>query len=159
MKRKPFAIGIAVVLLVGVVAMIVFAIRLNSAFGFVGPSLNSRLDDYQSIIADIKSGAIAPDASGVCALPKVFDGVTPRGEIYTGTTPTDSTVTLFPMWYGRGSDVDGYIHSSAPLAAGDYYTINWGAGGNVQHLDVGAIDMLSVSPVRGTWYWGSRRLD
>ena len=159
MKRRPFAIGIAAVLLVCVVAMTVFAIRLNSAVGFVGPSLNSRLNDYQSIIAGIKSGAIAPNASGACSLPNGFDGVTPRGEVFTGTTPTGSTVTLFPTWYGRGSDVDGYIHSSAPLAAGDYYTINWGAGGNVQHLDVGAIDMLSVSPVRGTWYWGSRRLD
>ena len=33
------------------------------------------------------------------------------------------------------------------------------AGGNHQHLDVGSIDGLSVSAVRGSWYWGSRRFD
>lgn len=159
MKRKPQIIGLATVMLVCVIALAIFAARLNSSFGFVGPSLNSRLSDYQAIIADIKSGAIAPDASGVCTLPNALDGVTPRGVVYTGTTPTGSTVVLFPTWYGRGSDVDGYIQSSAPLVAGDYYSINWGAGGNGQHLDVGSIDMLSVSSFHGSWYWGSRRLD
>jgi hypothetical protein len=159
MKRKPLFVGLAAVMMVGFIALAIFAARLNSVFGFVGPSLNSRLSDYQTIVADIKSGAISADASGACTLPSVFDGVTPRGLVYTGTTPTGTTVVLFPTWYGRGSDVDGYIHSSAPLVAGDYYTINWGSGGNAQHLDVGSIDMLSVSAVRGSWYWGSRRLD
>ena len=159
MKHKPLFIGIVAVALVCVIALAIFAARLNSVFGFVGPSLNSRLSDYQTIVADIKSGAIAADASGVCTLPNAFDSVTPRGVVYTGTTPTGSTVVLFPTWYGRGCDVDGYIHVSAPLVAGDYYKINWGAGGNVQQLDVGSIDMLSVSAVRGSWYWGSRRLD
>jgi hypothetical protein len=159
MKHKPFAIGIAAVLLVCVVALAVVAIRLNSAFGFVGPSLNSRLNDYQSIIADFNSGALTPDSSGVCQLPTAYNGVTPKSRIYIGTTPTGSTVILFPTWYGRGSDVDGFIHSSAPLVAADYYSINGGAGGTQQHLDFGSIDMFSVSPVQGSWYSGSRRLD
>lgn len=160
MKRKLFVIGIAALFLVCGFVLTIFATQLNSAFGFIGPSLNSRLTGYQSIIADINSGAIVPNASGACTLPNTFDGVTPRGEVFTATTPTGSTVILFPTWYGRGADVDGYIHSSAPLAAGDFSTIDWGSGGNVQqHLDVGSVDSLSVSPVSGTWYWGSRRLD
>lgn len=161
MKRKTFLIRTAVVLLVCVIAIsiAIFAAQINTAFGFVGPSLNSRLSDYQAIVAALKSAKIIPDASGTCQLPVAFDGVTPRGRVYTGTTPTGSSVILFPTWHGRGIDVDGYIHSSAPLVAADYDSINWGAGGNVQHLDVGSIDMISVSPVRGSWYWGTRRLD
>jgi len=134
MNRKALLLATAVVLMLGLVAIAIYAFQFNSALGIVQHSLDSRISGYESIIADINSGAISPDASGNCQLPLKFHGITPRDEVFTGTTPTGSKVILFPTWYGRGSDTDGYIHSSKPLVPADYYSVNHGPGGNGWHL-------------------------
>ncbi len=140
-------------------AVAVFSIRVGPLFGFGSPPLSSRLSQYESIVSDINSGEIAPDASGICQTPESYAGVTPRGEVFIGASTTGKTLVLFPTWYGRGGDVDGYLHASAPLVGAEYYSIDWGAGGTRRHIDVGAANMLSVSLVHTNWYWATRRLD
>lgn len=135
------------------------AMTLRSIFGFPQPSLASRLQDYQRVIADIESGEIAADGSGNCVLGPAFAKLTPRGNVLVDTTAEGRTLILFPTWVGRGGDLDGYLYASGGLAPRDFYTVDWGASGQRRHVDVATAEMLDVTSVQQNWYWASRRLD
>jgi hypothetical protein len=119
----------------------------------------SRTSKYNSIIKDIQTGVLIVSTNGVVRLPQQFAGLTPKDEVYAETKPDGRILVLFPTWYGRGSDVEGSLYCSGSLQPSDYYTIDWGAGGKRQHIDVADHDMLSVRAIRPHWYFASRRLD
>jgi len=114
---------------------------------------------YESVLADIESGVLVAPTNGVLKLPTRFAGLAPQGEMYVETKSGGRLFVLFPTWYGRGSDIEGLLYCSGSLTASDFYTIDWGAGGKHEHLDVGRRNMLTVSDLKPHWYSVTRRLD
>ena len=94
---------------------------------------NQRSAKFDPVVQEIHSGVIAVPTNGIVQLPQRFAGLTPRDEVYAEKKPDGRLLILFPDWYGRGSDVEGWLYCSGPLQASDYYTIDWGAGGKQQH--------------------------
>lgn len=114
---------------------------------------------FEPILFDIQTGTLIFKTNGALTLPAKFAGNTPKNEIFIEKTLDGSLFVLFPTWYGRGSDLEGLLYCSRPLAPSDSYSIDWGPGGIHQHMDVGGCNMLSIDALKPNWYKVSRRLD
>lgn len=114
---------------------------------------------YEPVVAAITSGALTVPADGVVKLPPTWHGLTPDNIVNVETRPDGRTFILFPTYYGRGSDVDGWLYCSGPIGPADFHTIDWGPGGKGSHLDAAGYKMLSVETRNPPWYWVTRRLD
>jgi hypothetical protein len=131
----------------------VFAVLLVAA-GCGAPT-----SSYAPVVTAISNGALAVPAYGIVTLPANWKGLTPRGVVKVERRPDGRLFILFPTFYGRGDDVDGWLYCSGPLTPTDFYTINWGAGGIQQHIDACGYKMLTVSSQASPWYGITRRLD
>ena len=115
---------------------------------------------YIPVVTAMSNGTIAiPAGAGIVQLPAAFAGLTPKNEVIVERRAGGRLFILFPTWYGRGADLEGWLYTSGPLVATDYYTIDWGTGGVHQHLDVADCKMLSVGRPQSSWCAVSRRLD
>lgn len=114
---------------------------------------------FAPVVQDIQSGALAIPTNGIVTLPPKFAGLTARNEVFAEKKADGRLLILFPAKYDRGDDVEGYLYCSGALRTTDYYTIDSGAGGKHQHLDVAGRKMLTVKDSRANWYLVSRRLD
>ncbi|MBV9868875.1 MAG: hypothetical protein JO316_26310 [Abitibacteriaceae bacterium] len=112
---------------------------------------------YQLIVQQIQQGVLTANKAGVVRLPAAFSELAPRGEVYAERKADGRLFVLFPTWYGRGADMEGYLFCSQALRPSDYYAVNWGAGRVQSHIDVAGRDMLTVEPYKPNWY--TRRLD
>lgn len=158
-RFRSMVLMLIVFLLAVALLAVGIAMALHSVFGFPQPSLASRLPDYKRVVADIDSGKLAVDASGHCVLGFGFAKLTPRGQVLVEKTADGRTLILFPTWHGRGGDLAGYLYASGRLVASDFYTVDWGDGGQRRHVDIATAEMLDVTRVKPNWYWASRRLD
>jgi len=122
------------------------------------PPLYMKRGEYRPVVDAVLSGALAPDSLGVVRLPPDLSKATPRGEVMVDRRP-GLTLILFPTFYGRGNDLQGYLYCSRPLTSLDWYSIDWGSGGVHEHIDVGPATMLSWWGGEGTWLKVGRRLD
>jgi hypothetical protein len=127
------------------------------AFALVG--CGSSTSRYASVVADIEHGILAAPTNGILRLPARFSAVAPRAEVYVEKKLDGRLLVLFPPWYGRGADMEGFLYCSGALARSDFYCIDWGAGGVHEHLDVGGRDILTVKDLKPHWYRVTRRLD
>jgi hypothetical protein len=116
---------------------------------------------YQPIVVAITNGTLVvpPTPGGEVKLSAALSGVTPRDEVIVERRPDGRLFILFPTWYGRGQDIEGWLYCSGPLKSTDFYIVDWGAGGKVDHIDVADRKMLTVISKGSTWYRVSRRLD
>ena len=112
------------------------------------------------VVGKIEAGTIKVGGKSPVNLPSQDWGLTPRGEVYAEKRPGGKLLVLFPTWYGRGSDVEGFLYCSGPLGPADFYQVDWGVGGKREHLDVGEASLLTVGRhLRGPWHKAGRRLD
>lgn len=125
-----------------------------SAFGCSPRNLK-----FAPVASDIQSGVLTVPTNGVLQLPQRFAGLTPKNEVYAEKKPDGRWLILFPEWYGRGRDVEGFLYCSGALQSSDFYTIDWGSGGKNQHIEVAGYDMLTVRNYKPHWYLVSKRLD
>ena len=139
------------------IIVIVVSILLLFA-GFMLLRSNS-LSRYQPVVLQIQKGILTANKSGIVRLPKSFVGLTPRGEVYAERKPDGRLFVLFPTWYGRGADIEGYLYCSQPLYPSDYHSIDWGSGGVHDQIDVAGHKMLTAKPYKSNWYSITRRLD
>lgn len=114
---------------------------------------------YAPVVAAITSGTLAVPPDGIVRLPAAWHGLTPRNIVNVERRPDGRVFILFPTFYGRGDDVDGWLYCTGPLRPADFYTIDWGPGGKGSHLDAAGYKMLSVETRDPPWYWVTRRLD
>ena len=128
-------------------------------FVLMAVGCSSRSAKFDAVVSDIQSGVLVVHTNGAVRLPAKFASLTPNDEIFVEKKPDGSLFVLFPTWYGRGNDLDGVLYCSRALLPSDYNTIDWGAGGKQQHIDVGGRDMLTVHDYKPHWYKVSRRLD
>jgi hypothetical protein len=141
------------------VTTICFLYVIVTAFGIFAPSLRSKISQYEQVTALIESGNLSHDKDGLCVLPNDHSSLTPDGKVWVARSPSGKLRILFPTWYGRGSDVDGYLYADGNLAPSEIYAIDWGSGGSHQHINVGSASMLSFKDLKPNWYWVTRRLD
>ena len=128
-------------------------------FALMTSGCSSRIAKFEPVVSDIQAGVLKFQTNGVVGLPTKFVGLTPKDEIFVEKKPDGSLFVLFPTWYGRGNDIEGVLYCSHALLPSDFYTIDWGAGGKQQHIDVGGRDMLTVHDYQPHWYKVSRRVD
>lgn len=122
-----------------------------------GPADRAR---YLAIVERVNTGEIGVDTDGRSVLPSAFKGIVCRDEIYVRRTTDGRLIFLFPTWYGRGADIEGYLYVNGGLKTSDMYPVQWGIGKKPEmYLDVGVRDMLSTNKICHDWYWVSRRLD
>ena len=122
--------------------------------------LDGKEGKYLGVIGKIEAGTIKPGGKSPVKLPAQYGGITPMDEVYVEKRPGGKLLVLFPTWYGRGSDVEGFLYCSQPLGPADFYQVDWGVGGKHEHLDVGEASLLTVKRhLRGPWHKAGRRLD
>lgn len=114
---------------------------------------------FAPAVQKIRDGLLKPDRAGTIHLPAEFKGMTPRNEVYVEQKADGRLLILFPAAYGRGKDIEGYLFCSANLLPSDFYAIDWGKGGIIQHINVAGWDMLTVENHGTNWYRVTRRLD
>jgi len=125
---------------------------LGGLFGLQPPLLFKR-GTYLDIVNATKAGRLRV-TRGVIQLSGEFSGATPGDEVLHEKRPDGREFFLFPVWYGRGHDLQGYLFTTSPLVAGDYEP---GYGNAV--LSACDRSMMNVSPKGGAWYWVIRRMD
>jgi len=119
----------------------------------------SPADKFAPVVQAIQSGQLSVQTNGIFRLPQRFAGLTPSDDVFVERRPDGVLFVLFPTWYGRRNDLEGFLYCARELQASNYYTIDWGAGGKRQHIDVAGRDMLTVQNYRSHWYRVTRRLD
>ena len=119
----------------------------------------SPTDKFAAVVEGLQSGQFPIPINGVFLLPQLLAGLTPKDEVFVERKSDGSLFMLFPTWYGRGNDLEGFLYCTRELKPSDYYFIDWGPGGKQQHIDVAGRDMLTVRTFRSHWYRVSRRLD
>jgi hypothetical protein len=141
-----------------IVIILVLIVLSAVAFMILGRCVPAERAQYMSVIEELREGSISPDAEGMVPLPTKYRGLVVRDAIYAGRLRDGRLVVLFPTWYGRGADLEGYVYVAGGLNASDFYTVLW-SGRPVEFIDVGSRRLLSVDCQRGDWAWISRRLD
>jgi hypothetical protein len=119
----------------------------------------SPTDKFAAVVQGIQSGQLSAPTNGIFRLPQSLAGLTPKGDVFVERRSDGGLFVLFPTWYGRGSDLEGFLYCTRELEPSDYYSIDWGAGGKGQHIDIAGRDMLTVQDYRAHWYRVTRRLD
>jgi hypothetical protein len=114
---------------------------------------------FDSLIQDLQTGKLDSSKDSRVRLPVAYTNLTPKSEIFVERRPDGRLFVLFPTWYGRGDDMDGWLYCSGYLQQSDYYTVDWGTGGKHRHIDVAGRKMLTVTSDRPHWYRFTRRLD
>ena len=79
-------------------------------------------------------------------------------KVYVEHRPDGRLFILFPTWYGRGSDIEGWLYCSGPLKPSDFVVVHWGSSGQPA-LNAAGYKMLRVESQKPPWYWVTRRLD
>ena len=123
---------------------------------FIRCSPNGR---YAPIIAQIQANKLQPDSNGKLNLPAEFHGIVNGDAVFISKLSGNRMAILFPTWFGRGSDIEGYVYVEGGLIKSDFYTVTWGGGTSYDYINLGDRNMLSVTPQCGYWYWVTRRLD
>jgi hypothetical protein len=114
---------------------------------------------YLPVVSSIASGTTKVPANGVVGLAPTWPGLTPRDVAYAERRPDGRLFILFPTWYGRGQDIEGWLHCSGPLGPADFHNVNWGGTNNQAALDAAGYDLLTVESQSPPWYRVTRRLD
>lgn len=156
-KRKLFLL---LLLFIIIVIIGYFWIASSDVGGLLGllPPLISKRSSYMGIIHDIENGKLKAENS-VIYLPHSYHGVAPRNEVYYQLYPDGRMFVLFPTWYGRGQDINGYLYCSGTLNKEDYFISDWGSGGISQEIHLCGISYLEPKYVKEHWYKIIRRLD
>ncbi len=71
------------------------------------------------IVADIKTGKLVPNSSGVVQLPPDLAPATVDGRAYVTRRPAGKILVLFVAWQGKSANMRGYLYSSHPLTSRD----------------------------------------
>jgi hypothetical protein len=111
------------------------------------------------VLRDLRDGKLTRAAAGRVRLPAKYQELTARDEVFVEEKSDGRLFVLFPTWYGRGDDMDGWLYCSGELRPSDFYTLDWGTRGKHRHIDIAGRKMLSVTEDRPHWYWFTRRLD
>lgn len=162
MKLRPKLSRKGLTKLVVALAVAGATVYIVSIFaGLLGvlPPLWFKRPVYLRVVQAIQQGKLTSKSYVISSLPLMYKGVAPRDKVLCERNPNGRLLVLFPTWYGRGSDLQGYLYCSSPLTKKDYYSVDWGAGGVVEHVAVCGIDLLSVEKVDNNWYTVMRRLD
>ena len=158
-KRKHFSWGCWTIILsalVGGVAAFYFVLPSTDMGGLFGlkPPLFAKRAQYLEIVEATKSGKLRPDANGIISLKGQFEGATKESKVFWERRPDGREFFIFPVWYGRGMDLQGFLFTTSPLVPSDYYQAYGYPVITVCHLSV-----LNVTPQGGAWYWVIRRMD
>jgi hypothetical protein len=137
----------------------IFRLVTFSSIALLVFGCGSRSAKFDPVMRDIQAGTLVIPASGIVQLPRRFAGLTPRSEVFAAKKADGRLFILFPTWYGRGNDLEGYLYCSGVLQPSDYYTTDWGAGGKHRHLKIAGRDMLTIRDYKPHWYSVTRRLD
>jgi hypothetical protein len=73
----------------------------------------------ERVVAEVSKRMLKPDANGMVVLPVRYASVSKTGRVYVSHRGKGLTVILFPLWTGKGGNVDGYLFCNRSLAAAD----------------------------------------
>jgi hypothetical protein len=141
-----------------VIFVIVFACCAVFVWMFARRSIPGHAESYLRIVGEINAGRLKPDGRGMIVLPPSFHGETARDVVYSDRRPGGRLFVLFPTWYGRGDDIEGYVYVRGGLRNSDFYDVIW-SGKPIAFIDVASRQMLMVTSQSGDWAKVTRRLD
>ena len=129
---------------------------IGGLFGFRPPLIVFQ-PQYALVIREVENGTLKPDEKSTVRLP--WGVASPDGRVFVERKPDGRLFVLFPTWYGRLPDLQGYLWCSQPLHASDFHDVDWGAGGIQHALNICGQKLLSAGHMRGQWWWVDRRLE
>jgi hypothetical protein len=110
---------------------------------------------FAEVVADLRAGALVPNADGVLRLPERLHGLT-VDDVVLVERRQSRLVVLFRLWMGRGSDLDGVVLIDGGLTDADLVPSPWD---RELELSIGGIDYMRVLFKFGESVWVSRRVD
>ena len=118
----------------------------SSLGGLLGlpPPLWVRRSSYERAIRELPATTFRRGRSCRVSLPPSVSRLTPRGEVFVEPMEDGSRRILFPTWYGRGGDLQGYLHAERPPGRG---------------APICGVEQAEVRRVGRDWYWVYRRVD
>jgi hypothetical protein len=111
---------------------------------------------YWEVIQGIMDGRLNGNSFAL-DLPTDYPDVAPRDRVLFERHPDGRLWVIFPLWYGKGADLQGYLYSNIPFRPQDF-TPDDGRG-PAQHLDICGLDYLAATQVDANWCWVIRRVD
>ncbi|HHO54339.1 MAG TPA: hypothetical protein ENK18_26580 [Deltaproteobacteria bacterium] len=109
------------------------------------PPLREHQDTYLELIQEVRRGKIQPGCP--VALPKAHRALNSKGEFFVERQP-NQTVILFPTWYGRGKDVQGWLYSSSPSELP-----------RSGRIHMCGLDQLDITLEHRNWFRAIRRME
>jgi len=67
------------------------------------------LEKAERVIAEIRAGRLRPSPDGEVAMPDEFAQLTCDGRVYVTYYSNDRQAYLFPIWVGKGSNLQGFL--------------------------------------------------
>lgn len=119
------------------------------------PPFAAKRAQYGRVLDELHKGTLKTPSLPVVMLPQRYAGLTPRETIYVERRPNGQLLVLFPTWYGRGADLQGYLYTSAPLAGTDFTVRPDG----IREISACGFDYLMTEDVQDNWYAVIRRMD
>jgi hypothetical protein len=137
--------------------LLIAFLTLNACSGCEkSPSLTT----YRAVVANVAAGTQAVSPSGELVLPANQSASTVNGRAYATTRPAGGPMILFPTWWGKGTNLRGYLYCPGPaLAVGSSVSINVPVPSPVPQPQFGMTDITIERIVAPGWYYVSRSLD
>jgi len=93
----------------------------------------------KEVIAQVQSGGIKPDATGLAHLPPEVQSASADGRVYISTDPSAGFLVAFSLQGGSGFG-RGLLYVERPVATG------------TRNVKVGNIQLVLMHPVDEHWY-------
>jgi hypothetical protein len=128
--------------------------------GVCGCEKSPSLSTYQTVVANVAAGKQLVSANGEIVLPASQASSTAGGKAYATTQPSGSSMILFPTWWGKGTNLRGYLYDPGPpLTSGSSVSVNVPFPSPVIAPKFVTREITIESVVAPSWYYVSRSLD
>ena len=88
--------------------------RVGVAIGLLEISFDESLG--KRVVQAITAKTLIPGANGIVKLPPQLAKVSAYGEVTVTSDPTGGSIILFRTWVGKGCNLRGLVHRSAPAS-------------------------------------------
>jgi hypothetical protein len=112
------------------------------------------------VVASIKAGSQVVAPTGEVILPASQTGSVVNGKAYVTTQPTGTMLVLFPTWWGKGTNLRGFLYSNGQaFAVGTTVNVNVPFPSPVSSPQFGLTEVTVEDVLSPGWYSVSRSLD
>ncbi|HET6441021.1 MAG TPA: hypothetical protein VFH53_01490 [Phycisphaerae bacterium] len=116
----------------------------------------------ERVIAEIRAGRLRPSPDGEVVMPDEFSQLICDGSVYVTQYPNGGEAYLFPIWTGKGSNLQGFLRIEGAVSdlfwhrgEGTFYEAILPVGGGAPKM--GEIEIVSERSTN--WFCVSRTAD